>query len=192
MCTYDFDYKDYPQNFITAIRFVLSHEGGYVNDPDDPGGETKYGISKRSFPDVDIKSLTIDDAVSLYYKNYYTPIDKTFEFNNYNYKISTVFSLIMLDSVVQHGIFRSVKFLQYALKNYYTTIKADGIAGKNTLHTLDKVIDSVDFGCFAAGLISVRLKFYSQITRLRKSNLKFLPGWVNRVASLCTFISTVG
>jgi lysozyme family protein len=42
--------------FDQIIDKVLKHEGGYVNDPNDPGGETNYGISKRAYPDVDIKN----------------------------------------------------------------------------------------------------------------------------------------
>ena len=45
-------------NFDDIIEVVLHHEGGYVNDPKDPGGETNFGIAKRSHPDVDIKNLT--------------------------------------------------------------------------------------------------------------------------------------
>ena len=48
--------------FDDIIEIVLHHEGGYVNDPKDPGGETNFGIAKRSHPDVDIKNLTIDGA----------------------------------------------------------------------------------------------------------------------------------
>ena len=43
-------------NFDEIIEVVLHHEGGYVNDPKDPGGETNFGIAKRSHPDVDIKN----------------------------------------------------------------------------------------------------------------------------------------
>ena len=49
-------------SFETAFRFTLGHEGGYVDDPRDPGLETKYGISKRSYPAVDIKALTLEQA----------------------------------------------------------------------------------------------------------------------------------
>ena len=52
--------------FETAIAFVLSEEGGYSNDPNDPGGETNFGISKRSHPNVDIKNMTQDEAESIY------------------------------------------------------------------------------------------------------------------------------
>ena len=60
--------------FNQIIDKVLKHEGGYVNDPNDPGGETNYGISKRAYPNVDIKNLTIDGAKEIYKKDYW---DKT-------------------------------------------------------------------------------------------------------------------
>ena len=53
--------------FEEIIDKVIEHEGGYVNDPDDPGGETKYGIAKKSNPDVDIANLTIEEAKKIYY-----------------------------------------------------------------------------------------------------------------------------
>ena len=49
-------------DFNDIIEVVLHHEGGYVNDPKDPGGETNFGIAKRSHPDVDIKNLTEEGA----------------------------------------------------------------------------------------------------------------------------------
>lgn len=58
-----------------AIEFVLRHEGGYSNDPNDPGGETNWGISKRSYPDRDIKNLTIDQAKDIYYNDYWLKND---------------------------------------------------------------------------------------------------------------------
>ena len=59
--------------FEDIINDVFEKEGGYVNDPKDPGGETKYGISKRAFPNVDIKSITKEDAKKIYMDNYWTP-----------------------------------------------------------------------------------------------------------------------
>ncbi|MGE3487928.1 MAG: glycosyl hydrolase 108 family protein [Nitrospira sp.] len=54
-----------------AIAFVLKWEGGYVNDPHDPGGETNMGISKRSYPNLDIAGLTRDQAVAIYQRDYW-------------------------------------------------------------------------------------------------------------------------
>lgn len=60
--------------FEESVKHVLSHEGGYVNDPDDPGGETKYGISKRAYPNLDIANLTREDAKAIYKRDYWDAI----------------------------------------------------------------------------------------------------------------------
>ena len=57
--------------FDDIIKVVLKHEGGYVNDPKDPGGETNFGIAKRSHPDVDIENLTEDEAKDIYKEHYW-------------------------------------------------------------------------------------------------------------------------
>lgn len=57
--------------FDEAFGLVVSAEGGYVNDPLDPGGETKFGISKRRYPQEDIKNLTLERARALYLRDYW-------------------------------------------------------------------------------------------------------------------------
>lgn len=59
-------------NFAAAVGIVIGIEAGYVNDPKDPGGETKYGISKRRYPNEDIKNLTIERAQFLYRRDYWS------------------------------------------------------------------------------------------------------------------------
>ena len=61
------------ENFALSCRFVLQHEGGYSADPNDPGGETNFGISKRYHPTVDIKHLTEQGAAEIYLKEYWLP-----------------------------------------------------------------------------------------------------------------------
>ena len=61
----------YPEEFKDGIIQVLHHEGGYVNAPQDPGGETKFGISKRAYPNVDIKNLSRKQAIKIYYDDYW-------------------------------------------------------------------------------------------------------------------------
>ena len=57
--TFNFFKKDnIMKSYEEIIEQVLHHEGGYVNDPTDLGGETNFGITKRFYPDVDIKNLT--------------------------------------------------------------------------------------------------------------------------------------
>jgi hypothetical protein len=61
----------YSKRFIDFMPFILEWEGGYDNDPDDPGGETKYGIDKRSHPRENIKALTRERATEIYWADYW-------------------------------------------------------------------------------------------------------------------------
>jgi hypothetical protein len=63
--------QEFPQLFIKAFENTLSREGSYVNDRQDPGGETKYGISKRSYPKLDIKNLTQYQAKQIYFADFW-------------------------------------------------------------------------------------------------------------------------
>jgi lysozyme family protein len=58
-------------NFDRAFAVIVGIEGGYVNDPNDPGGETKFGLSKRANPDLDIKNLTLQQAQERYRTRYW-------------------------------------------------------------------------------------------------------------------------
>lgn len=57
--------------FDSAFAIVVGIEGGYVNDPKDPGGETRWGISKRQYPNVDIPQLTLEQAKAIYLRDYW-------------------------------------------------------------------------------------------------------------------------
>jgi len=57
--------------FLPAYQIIVGIEGGYSNDPRDPGGETKFGISKRAYPDLDIASLTLEQAQQIYLRDYW-------------------------------------------------------------------------------------------------------------------------
>lgn len=58
--------------FDRAFELVVGIEAGYVNDPKDPGRETKFGISKRAYPSLDIAQLTIEQAKEIYQRDYWT------------------------------------------------------------------------------------------------------------------------
>ena len=95
-----------------SIRFIIERfEGGYVDHPKDPGGETKYGISKRSYPDLDIKNLTIKDAVNIYRKDY----AKKIRFDEF-VVINPRLAFCLLDCAIHSGPVRAVKILQSAGK----------------------------------------------------------------------------
>jgi lysozyme family protein len=83
-------------DFEKAIDFVLKNEGGYVNHPDDPGGETKYGIAKRSHPSVDIKNLTVEGAKGIYLSEYWIPSGAG--------NLSDALALVHFDTAVNCGV----------------------------------------------------------------------------------------
>ena len=60
--------------FDAAFAILLAEEGGYVDSENDPGGATKYGISQRSYPNLDIPNLTIDQAKQIYLDGYWNPL----------------------------------------------------------------------------------------------------------------------
>ena len=62
------------QTFPDCIAHVLAAEGGLVNNPQDPGGVTKFGISQRSYPALDIRALSLDDAKTIYQRDYWDKI----------------------------------------------------------------------------------------------------------------------
>ena len=61
-------------SFEKAVATTLAFEGGYANDLNDPGGETHWGISKRSYPHLDIKSLTVDEAKDIYLRDFWNAL----------------------------------------------------------------------------------------------------------------------
>lgn len=65
----------YTQQFMDVMRFVTKWEGGYSHHPSDPGGETKYGISKRSHPNEDIANLSLERALEIYHESYWRNIE---------------------------------------------------------------------------------------------------------------------
>ena len=111
------------------IKNVLRREGGdkITRDPDDPGGLTKFGISKRSNPDVDIENLTEDDAVLIYLEKYWKPSRAS--------ELPFQLQDMYFDMVVNFGQRRAVRILQEACnsKSKSNGLVVDGRIGPNTL-----------------------------------------------------------
>lgn len=112
-------------NFDTAFEHIIGLEGGYVNDPKDPGGETKYGISKRAYPNVDIKALTLDGAKDLYRRDYWDAVKAD--------QLPWPLSSYVFDAAVNQGVGVAIQTLQKALG-----VKIDGILGQQSLAAVRK------------------------------------------------------
>lgn len=93
--------------FDTMFDRLLGHEGGYSNDPADPGGETRWGISKRSYPTIDIKNLTRDGAKQIYRRDFWDRI--------HGERLHDGVAFQVFDFAVNSGIETAVRYLQRAL-----------------------------------------------------------------------------
>lgn len=94
-------------DYNVAFDRLMGHEGGYVNNPKDPGGETKWGISKRSYPHLNIADLTRDQAKEIYRADFWALIraDKLFD--------GVAFQL--LDFAINSGVQTAIRYYQRAL-----------------------------------------------------------------------------
>jgi len=148
-------------SFDKLINRVLSHEGGYVNHPDDPGGETNWGISKRSYPYLDIKNLTRDEAIAIYRKDFWLRVSGDV--------LPEAFAFQALDAAVNHGIETPVRWMQRA-----ANVADDGIIGPVTLAAI-KATSPADLVLL---FNAERLIFYTKLRTFKT----FGAGWIVRVA----------
>ena len=156
------------KSFKEIIEKVLHHEGGYVNDPKDLGGETKYGITKRFYPDVDIKNLTIEQATDIYKSDYW---DK-----NKVESLPQNLWHIYFDMCVNMGKRTAVKVLQRAAVNKGRDIEVDGGLGPMTIGALKGVeLDRVR---------AFRVKYYVDLITARPEQEKFFLGWFRRATEV--------
>lgn len=156
-------------DFEKAIEIVLFNEGGYVNDCRDSGGETKFGISKKAYPSIDIKNLTKEKAKEIYRKDYW-------ELNRY-YEISSQdIANKVFDLAINIGSYNANKILQKTvnfIESY--TIAVDGIIGE---HTLEGLNGKSEYGIrlFVAIFERLAAKYYVEL-----NNQRYIIGWLNRL-----------
>ena len=151
--------------FNEIIEVVLEHEGGYVNDPDDAGGETNFGIAKRWYPNVDIKNLTKEQAEKIYHQDYWRP-GKCDE-------VPRQLRHIYFDMCVNFGQGGAVKVLQQAAnaKNR-NKIEVDGGIGPKTINAIQNVsLDRVR---------AYRVLRFANIVIDKPNQEKFWVGWFRR------------
>ena len=150
--------------FDEIIEIVLHHEGGYVNDPKDPGGEPNFGIAKRSHPDVDIANLTKDGAKEIYKEHYWD--------RNKVESLSEELRHIYFDMCVNQGRGRAVKIMQRAANAKGADLVVDGGMGPKTIAAMDGVeLDRVR---------AYRVKYYADLVTRKPDLEKFYFGWFRR------------
>ena len=162
----------YSKAFNLSFENVIGVEGGYTQDPEDTGNwtggrkgvgklnGTKYGVSAASYPSLDIKSITLDDAKAIYYRDYWQVING----DAFPFSISNA----LFDCAVNSGCSSATKLLQRSLG-----VVSDGKIGKQTIaaaQAKDQTELLIDF-------LTARAVFYA---RLAKFEL-YGKGWMKRL-----------
>ena len=146
-----------------VFEIIIGHEGGYVNNPADPGGETKYGISKRAYPAVDIVALTLEQAKDIYKRDYWDKIEGD--------ALDPGLALVAFDAAVNNGVGRAVRWLQAAVG-----VAADGAIGPATR----AAVAAADAAETLVLLHGARIEFMASLPTWPT----FGKGWSRRLASL--------
>lgn len=149
--------------FDQAFAFVVEAEGGatITDDPQDPGGLTKWGVSQRSYPDLDIRSLTREQAKDIYFRDYWQRCHCD--------RFQQQLALALFDSAVNQGPAKAIRLLQRALR-----VTDDGVVGDETVAAASRAYP-------AEALIEYLSHRATEYARL---NPRFHRGWFARLFRL--------
>lgn len=166
------------EDFNITLQFIFKWENVYdkkgnviaENDPDDPGGLTKYGVDQRSNPDVDVANLTKEQAAQLYWAEW---VDCSAG------KLPFPLSMAYFDAVVNTGKSQATRLLQRSCGAV-----VDGILGPKTLEAALGACENIGVEAVAKKLCWERTKFYIKLVEQDPKFTKFKRGWLNRTSDL--------
>jgi len=144
---------------------------GYVNDPDDRGGETKFGVAKSANPDLNITQLTWEQAESVYFLRYWLAGKCD--------QLSARLAVLHFDGCVNHGVTRANQFLQRA-----AGVNDDGNIGPVTLAKIRTLNETNMLN----SVCNQRVAFYKAIVASNPSQAKYLTGWLRRVSEVQAYV----
>lgn len=151
------------ENFDACLAELLRHEGGYVNHPRDPGGETNMGISRRSYPGEDIRGMTRERAGEIYRRDFWDAVQGD--------DLPAGLDLVAFDAAVNSGASRGAKWLQRAVG-----VAEDGKIGPKTV----TAARGVDAALAVTAATDARLAFLRGLGTWGT----FGKGWASRVQSV--------
>ena len=155
-------------NWHKSLEVILHHEGGYVNHPKDPGGETNMGVTKRVYEEhggtKDMKELTHEDVNPIYKKGYWDKVKGD--------ELPDGLDLMIFDFAVNAGPGRAAKFIQRLVN---TTV--DGGIGPNTLKCINDHVEQYGLSTTIDQYQSARHNYYQSLSTFDT----FGKGWTRRV-----------
>lgn len=169
--------------FLEAFDKTLAHEGGFVNDPADSGGATKYGITLQTYKQfypyatVDLlKKMTVERAKEFYFMHFWCAY-------HYDEIKDKAISIKVFDATVNMGSKQSHTCLQRALRAVGNELADDGILGLKTLACLNQAGSPEMCYAILCAYRSELAGFYRLLASGRPKDKKFLNGWLNRAYS---------
>ena len=155
-------------NYKKCLETILHHEGGYVNHPKDPGGETNLGVTKRVYEEwggtKDMKDLLVEDLAPIYKKNYWDRVKGD--------DLPSGLDLCVFDFGVNAGTGRAAKYLQTMIGTV-----ADGGIGPNTLKKVDEYVEKHGLEVTIRDYQNRRQGYYESLSTFET----FGRGWTRRV-----------
>ncbi len=166
-------------SFDDALQFVLQQEGGFVNNPNDPGGATNRGITQATYDRYrsaqGVAPLAVsgiaDGEVSDIYQTQYWTASRCMDIE----QLDAGLALVVFDTAVNSGVGEASRILQRLLG-----VTADGQIGPQTLEALA----GRDLKALTEDYLWARLALDAGIVRQRPQSRQFLLGWVSRVLAL--------
>lgn len=164
----------YSPEFLAAVEALLADEGGYSASPDDPGGVTRFGISSREYPNLDIGTLDREQAVKIYWNDWWL------RFGFHRLPAAAV-AAKTFNLAVNIGPAPAVRCLQRALRACGNRVSEDGLIGAVTIDALTRVKSEL----LLAALRSEAAGYYRTTAALARGaradgDRRFLEGWLNR------------
>jgi lysozyme family protein len=162
--------------FDTALKFVLRWEGGFVDNPNDPGGRTNRGVTQKVYdawrarqgsPTQDVKQIVDAEVSAIYSGDYWLPPRCDL--------LDTPLDLVQFDTAVNMGVGRAVRFLQAG-----AGCGVDGDFGPGT----ERAVGSCDAGTLLGDYCKQRETYYRQLVDKNPKLAVFLKGWLNRLNAL--------
>lgn len=148
--------------FEPAIEITLINEGGLVDNPNDPGGVTKYGLSQRTYPSLDIRNLTVDQAKAIYLRDFW----------KFGGIISQAVANKIFDMYVNEE-HEAIKIAQGILG-----LTQDGMYGPQT----EQSVNNTDPADFLTRYRAALEQHYRNIVAANPKESVFLNGWLQRAA----------
>ena len=154
--------------FQNVIQRTLRTEGGYVNDPEDSGGETAFGISNAQYPDIDMHTLTLEQAKEIYKRDYWDRLRlDEIKSDRIAWKV--------FDIAVNCGTPRAAIMLQHSVG-----VEQDGVIGSETIATVNQNITLKNTQVVIDTLSELQARHYARTVRNSPKNAKFIVGWMDR------------